>query len=352
MSEDESRQAAVKSALHRPSCRCGEASVSIMTSFIVPLVHAALLVAPASGIAQLAPSATPAAGSADTYCVPGAFIACFSRADQPPIAADDRARPRQSTPMPSTGIFKPLRADPKEPRFFVGGLKVDSDAHSTNIGAVGFGEHFGLLGRETWPGVEWQLGLAGAVFAQFDLSAPSSDLVNADYVIGLPVAWRAGDWSGRIRVYHQSSHIGDEYLLRVQPERVNLSYESVEVLAAYDIGGLRMYGGGEYLFRRDPVDLGKGLVHAGLDWSSREVAFRIGDLGAARWVAGLDVKRWQQRSWARQVSAKAGFEITPASSTSTRRWSALLEYYDGPSPYGQFYPLDLRYWGIAIQLGL
>jgi hypothetical protein len=123
---------------------------------------------------------------------------------------------------------------------------------------------------------------------------------------------------------------------------------------AGDFGNLRLYGGGETLFDRDPADLGQTLLHAGLDWREREVAFRLGDLGGARWVAGLDMKRWQQNDWAAQISAKAGLEFAPIgeSGRSGRHWNAMLEFYDGPSPYGQFYPQDVRYWGIAIQLGL
>lgn len=269
-----------------------------------------------------------------------------------PAASDVDAT--RTTPLPSTQLFAPLRADPKEARFFVSALQTDSALRDTTVGAVGFGEHFGLVRRETASGEVWQLGISGAVFAQFDLEAASSDLINADYVIGLPLTWRRGDWSGRLRLYHQSSHLGDEFLLSAQPQRVNLSFEAVEAIVAHDFGDLRLYGGGEILFDRDPADLGKSLLHAGLDWRGRETAFRLGNHGGARWVAGLDVKRWQQNDWAAQISAKVGLEFAPLgeSARAGRRWNALLEFYDGPSPYGQFYPQDLRYWGIAIQLGL
>ena len=274
----------------------------------------------------------------------------FSQVDK----VDSNSQDDVLTPLPATQLFEPLRADPKEPRFFVSVLKVNSDIQNSTIAAVGFGENFGIVRHGSNPKKGWQLGLSAAVFAQFDLESESSDLMNADYVIGVPVTWRHNDWSGRVRVYHQSSHLGDEFLLRVQPERVNLSYESIEVLVAHDFGGIRAYGGGEYLFHREPSDLAEGLVHIGLDWRNRETAFSFSHLGAARWVAGLDVKHWQQDDWAIQVSAKAGLEFAPISNTnnSKRRWSVLMELYDGPSPYGQFYQDDLRYWGVSIQLGL
>jgi len=268
--------------------------------------------------------------------------------------ASSDSQGEELTPLPATQLFEPLRADPKEPRFFVSTLKVNSTIQNTTIAAVGFGENFGIVRHGSNPQQGWQLGISAAVFAQFDLESESSDLMNADYVIGVPVTWRHNDWSGRVRVYHQSSHLGDEFLLRVQPERVNLSFESLEVLVAHDFAGIRAYGGAEYLFHREPSDLAEALIHIGLDWRNSETAFSFSHLGAARWVAGLDVKHWQQSDGAIQVSAKAGLEFSPISNTSNsrRRWSVLLELYDGPSPYGQFYQDDLRYWGIAIQLGL
>ena len=256
-------------------------------------------------------------------------------------------------PLPDTQLFLPLQADPKEPRFYVSALNVSSDIQDTTVAAVGFGENFGIMRRGSNPNRGWQVGISAAVFAQFDLET-SDDLMNADYIIGIPVTWRHDDWSGRVRLYHQSSHLGDEYLLRVQPERVNLSFESLEVILAHDFSSLRIYGGGEYLLRHEPSDLAEGLFHVGLDWRDNEPAFHFSNLASARWVAGVDVKRWIQNDWATQYSVKAGLEFSPLrkGNNSTRRWSLLAEFYDGASPYGQFYEDDLRYLGLAIQLGL
>ncbi len=258
-------------------------------------------------------------------------------------------------PLPVTMLFQPLRADPKEPRFFVSKLRVDSAANKdTSIAAVGFGEHFGFIRKQSGPQQGWQLGLGAAVFAQFNLDTPSDDLLNADYTIGFPLSWRQNSWSGRIRLYHQSSHLGDEYLLNQSPQRINLSFEAVEVLFARNFGNLRLYGGGENIFSHEPADLGENILHMGFDWNSRENAFHIGRLGAARWVVGVDAKRWDQNNRDLQLSAKIGLEFAPrkGSTTPAQRWSLLLEYYDGMSPYGQFYANDVNYWGVAIQLGI
>lgn len=99
-------------------------------------------------------------------------------------------------------------------------------------------------GKRVGDGV--QLSLSATVFAQFDLGATSYDLLNSDFVIGLPITIRHGAFSMRLRPYHQSSHLGDEYLLREpsnRHDRVNLSFESMEGIVSIDAGPVRVYGG-------------------------------------------------------------------------------------------------------------
>ncbi len=171
------------------------------------------------------------------------------------------------TGLPANDLFQPLLSDPKQPRFSASYLWGESSSLDTQAGAVAFGANFGIV---RWGGATLdegvQISLAGGVFAQFDMLAPSMDLMNADYVIGIPVALSAGGFTGRVRLYHQSSHLGDEFLIRTQPQRVNLSFESLEVLFSGGLGPWRAYGGGEYLVRHDPGGLRPGVVHGGLEY--------------------------------------------------------------------------------------
>ena len=120
---------------------------------------------------------------------------------------------RQSA-FPKDDVFRPLLADPKQPQFFASWqtTRVRTNQTSANIGSVGFGENFGFYTRRNGCN-GWQVGVLAGVFAQFNLDAPSKDLINAGYVVGVPFSWRSGGWSTRVRLYHQSSHIGDEFLL-------------------------------------------------------------------------------------------------------------------------------------------
>ncbi len=253
--------------------------------------------------------------------------------------------------LPERDLFHPLLADPKQPHFRASYLASASAERDTRVGAVAFGENFGIVrwaAADTTQG--WQLNLAGAVFAQFDLATESFDLMNADYVIGIPLTHRRGATSARIRLYHQSSHLGDEYLLRTGVERINLQWESLEVIAARDAGPVRAYGGGEYLLHREPASLAAGALHGGLEYHHAHPVVRVGTLARGQLVGAIDVRAWEEHGWRPGWSLKTGIEFVPERERieTGRSWSVLAEYYDGPSPYGQFHTHDVSYLGVGL----
>ncbi|TCV86334.1 DUF1207 domain-containing protein [Sulfurirhabdus autotrophica] len=253
---------------------------------------------------------------------------------------------QSKVPLPTGDLFRPLIADPKQPQFFVSYRRYDISGTTINTGAVGFGESFGfyrLQGEK--PGDGLQISLSGGLFAQFDLDAPSSDLVNADYIIGLPITYRRGDYSARVRLYHQSSHLGDEYLLRVKPERVNLSYEAVEVITSKKWDNWRAYFGGEYLLHREPANLDRISLHGGGEYIGSTNYWGIG-----RFVAGLDLKSFQEHGWSIDTSLKAGFEVGQPD-PGGRRMRLMAEVFSGYAPHGQFYNERINYYGLGMYFG-
>jgi Protein of unknown function (DUF1207) len=261
--------------------------------------------------------------------------------------------------FPEDQIFCPLLADPKEARSFASLLQGtfrsldDPSGEGTRIGSIGLGDSFGLVrwgGPSAGEGL--QLDVVGSIFAQFALDAPSNDLINADYIIGVPVTFRRDGFSTRVRLYHQSSHLGDEFLLRDEDtRRQNLSFESVELVLSQEIGALRAYAGGERLFRRQPRALASKLFHAGVE-------LRGGRSGPFQLVGGVDLKATEltigHAEWSRAISARVGLEAlrVGAGGHPGRTIAVMLELYDGPSPYGQFFQDDISYLGIGIHFGL
>lgn len=292
------------------------------------------------------------------------LLALLSTIPATPAAAEDELRILQCGTgvhaseahglvwLPQGDVFCPLVADPKAVRSFASYLygKFPTSRGSIHLASVGIGDGFGLVrlgGPSAADGL--QVGIEAAIFAQFDLDSTSDDLLNADYTVGLPVAYRWAGFSARARVYHQSSHLGDELLLRADGEiqRQNLSYESVELILSQELGPLRVYAGGEYLFQRRPSALDQLLAHGGAE-------LRAGPTKGARLLVAADVKSSEQQEWKPAWSVRAGVEIAwwRDPGHPPRVWSLLAEYYDGPSPYGQFFLESTRYAGAGLHLQL
>ena len=136
--------------------------------------------------------------------------------------------------------------------------------------------------------------------------------------------------------------------------RENISFESAELILSVDGGPVRVYGGGEYLLRRDPEDLERSLLHGGLELRPSRRLARFGTVAGVRFVAAADVKASEEQDWKPAVSVRTGFEFDRPRDTDPpgRRWGLLFEAYDGPSPYGQFFSRDVRYYGAGIHFTL
>ena len=309
---------------------------------LAPMVGMAVTLLAAQAVATDAP--VPGAASAPGDCR-------YAVTQEAPNASDSGESVNEA--FPSDDVFRPLLADPKQPQFFATyqSVRVRDAKTSANVGSVGFGENFGFhTNRRGCNG--WQVGVLAGVFAQFDLDAASSDLINADYVIGIPVSWRGGAWSSRVRLYHQSSHVGDEFLLgRPGFNRVNLSFEELEALLSYDYRWLRVYGGGGYLLHREP-DLHRSRAQWGFEL--RGATFRspvlTKELPGLRMtpIAGVDFKAFEELEWIINTNVVAGLEWSREG--APRRFRFLVNYYHGFNPYGQFFAQKIETVGVGLYL--
>ncbi len=277
----------------------------------------------------------------------GAIASTAARGEESPAAALD-AKTRQA-------LFSPLVADPKEPHFYASVLGTDQRAtgESLTVGSVGLGDQFGFLGRHAVDG-GWQVGLQAGVMAQFILDRGRSyPLVNADYVFGVPVTWRRDRVSARLRLYHQSSHLGDEYLLQ-HPDvrRIDISFEELEGVVSFDLANARgraYVGAGEVLHHSS--DMRRAKLLAGCEWRGWG-HLRSGTARGfgSRLLAGVEVKLLQELEWRADIRAVVGLEL--AHTLGGRSVSLMAEYYDGSIPYGQFFHQKEDHLGIGLHLGM
>jgi hypothetical protein len=278
---------------------------------------------------------------------------------EPPAA--EPPGPAASVLLPDDDLFRPLLADPRQPRFFANyarvhfrgpGLPSERDGRTIAAGLVGLGGAFGLWGLRQPRGCDGlQVSLFGAIFSQFNLDAPSSDLLNTDFLVGPQLTLRRAGWSGRLRLYHQSSHLGDEFLLSAPGVvRQDLSFEVVDALASVEGRWWRLYGGGGAVVHDsddpplDPWSAQWGLELRGPSW--RPGAW----LDSTRLVPvlGADFLSLQERAWTVTTSASGGLEWSAPG--AARRVRLLLRYVRGANPYGQFFQQKLESVGLGLQL--
>ena len=192
------------------------------------------------------------------------------------------------------------------------------------------------------------LGIQAGVFGRFRLEVSSSDLVASDWLVALPVEIARGAWSGRLRLLHWSAHVGDE-LLEAGVERIDFTTETLEALWAYSFGDFRLYGGGSLVVRsslENEVQLGPGF--------SDDVLIQFGADGRARpWAredvtidGGVDWHNSDRTGWNGQLSIRLGLTVRDGSRSA--RVSGI--YHRGPSPMGQFFLTEERYWGIELSI--
>jgi Protein of unknown function (DUF1207) len=277
-------------------------------------------------------------------------------ASPPPMVAPTLSGPAVATEVPPRGLewlpkgllFAQLIADPRWPHFSAAYQRYLDDDRLRNAATASLGETISLLRGPLGTSGAWEVGIQAGIFSLFDLDAASGDLVNADYLVGFPFSYRAGDFSAMARVFHQSSHLGDEFLLANRIERVNLSYEVVDLRLSYEATDwLRVYGGGGYIVRSDPSDLKPWSTQMGVELRSPRTFLG----GAVRPIAALDVQYREQNDWHADVSLRAGvqFEKLPI---YDRRIQLLVEYFNGYSPNGQFYREQIEYIGLGFHLYL
>ncbi|MGZ8159677.1 MAG: DUF1207 domain-containing protein [Methylobacter sp.] len=250
--------------------------------------------------------------------------------------------------LPKGHLFKPLLADPRWAHFSAAYRNYQSNNFDgRDIASVSFGETIPFyrsnFGQSS---VQWEAGLQAGVFSDFNLNAASSDLVNTDFIVAAYSSMRAGQFSAFGRLYHQSSHLGDEFLLRkidTKFERVNLSYEGADLKISYELPyGVRLYGGGGGLFHKEPAALKTWSAQYGIEFRS---PWRI-DFASMRPIVAADIKNYEENNWNTDISARAGVEFENLQVLG-RKLQILAEYYNGYTPSGQFYKDKVEYIGLG-----
>jgi hypothetical protein len=190
------------------------------------------------------------------------------------------------------------------------------------------------------------LGIGSQVYGRFSLDDSKTALISVDWVAGLNATALLGPLAATMELYHESSHLGDEYGDRFEAVRVDWSREVVAGWATYGAGRWRVTGGISYVLY-DGLSLPKTGAAFGIDYGGgRNPALSR----AVEPVMGLYVDAAAATDWRLSNSAKVG--LTFRRGDGYRRLGVALIGHHGLSTQRQFFRQKSQYLGVEVRFDL
>ena len=155
-----------------------------------------------------------------------------------------------------------LQADPSDPHFsFEFGFPVQHQA----IARINVGDYLGIYRWALGDVGALQLNIGGAINTRFDATT-SHNLQVIDFYGNVPLDLRIKWFSMRTMFYHDSSHLGDDYLRENNIQDMNNSWEAWrDIISIQPFDALRFYGGYQQAIHTKPDWEGRRSFQAGTE---------------------------------------------------------------------------------------
>jgi hypothetical protein len=255
----------------------------------------------------------------------------------------------QSRIFPSVPSFELPQASPRV-HGLVGRLisarRGDSEFGREAEAEVAVGENFPVVALRRGPRPV-SLGFGTQVYGRFSLGDRKSALISNDWVVGLNTTASLGAWTLTGEVYHESSHLGDEYGDRFNADRLDWTREVASAWVTYGGGPVRVSGNLSYVLI-DELDLDRPGAALAFDFRGRPMATVLG--GAVRPVGGVYFGGEAATHWRISSSAKLGLALAAAG--NGREMGIALIAHDGLSTQRQFFRRESRYIGAELRFDL
>jgi Protein of unknown function (DUF1207) len=245
-------------------------------------------------------------------------------------------------------------------------MRFNDAAFGQAIAFTSFGEVFPIY---RWYGVgPWkadvQVDIEAAVWSLFEwtkqkgiIQGDACALVDADYYVGLPLSYAVNCWSFRLRLYHISCHLGDEFLILEQLadpdfQRLNPSDNAIDFFASYYRwkNALRLYAGVGYIFDTNvsfPMKPWYFEYGAELRLFGRRIPCTRLHLQP---YAAMNFTNTQDRHWNIDQNYVAGLEFSRLARVG-RKVRFYGQYHTGFSEAGQFSRLRTHYLALNLSYG-
>ncbi len=252
-------------------------------------------------------------------------------------------------------LFRPFVADPRQVTYSAG-WRFNDQVLVKNVIDVSFADTFPIYRFiNVWPWCgDLEFDLEGGVWAVFDPLHDSSPLMNADYYVGIPITYAIDCWQFRLRGYHISCHIGDEFLLN-HPHfhRRNPSAEFLDFFVSHDFTNeIRLYSGvGVVVAQDESFRTGRWYAETGLEIRMP----RFGFYSCMQRLYGEPFYGMHLRfhpEFKRHVDMTyvLGYEFGKTCGLC-RKLRIFMEYHDGYSAEGQFEKFPTNYFAVRASYG-
>jgi len=240
-------------------------------------------------------------------------------------------------------LFPPLQADPAEPHF---GFQFGFPVSHAAIARIDVGDYLGIYRWALGDVGALQLNVGGAINTRFDATS-SHNLQVIDFYGNVPLDLRLGWFSLRSMFYHDSSHMGDDYLRENNLIDQNNSWDAWrEIVSAQICKALRLYGGYQQAIYTLPNWSGRKAYQGGA-----EIYFNTSAKSFWHPYWANDVQAWERTNnnvtWVSQLGFKTGDAFSKG-----RGISYFVQFKTGPRYEGQFYQNKETIWGAGLKFVL
>ncbi len=196
--------------------------------------------------------------------------------------------------------------------------------------------------------ISFDIGIEGAVFTQFEWTERTGEfkrnITSADYLIGFPFVLTVKSWTIRLRIYHLSAHMAEDYMLNdtiIQKAYHNNKYEQVDATASYLLKNFRFYFGIGVTFRANR-DRKPMVFTGGLDY-----LLPLNKQESAQFYAGFYADSKQEFDYSPALNLGVGVQLGKA---DRRPIKILATYFRGPLPYSVFHGEPVQWLGIGLYI--
>jgi len=194
-----------------------------------------------------------------------------------------------------------------------------------------------------------EIAVAGAVFTQFTIKKLEEntylgEMVNADYKVSFLTNYRYRSLSLRLRFFHKSSHLSDDYILRngiTGPNPGTLNYEQLDLTGSYQFRDFRIYGGLGMVITPNAV---RAPFSSQFGFFFRKNEKKVEKV---RFICGADIKIFQENNYAPNIRTGLGIEF---GNPDKSHLGLLLEYYNGHLPYSVLEYNKVSWLGVSLFL--